>query len=156
MKALSKKTNLYAYLVRTGVLDTGTEEDIKAAKKAYWKEYDRLQKKQKRAIEHRVVTVIFPNEDINHIRARAKKEGYTLQAYIRSCIKAQMNSTQVYPHRQIYLQILQEVAGVRRMLEELILKEKKHWLGIGRESSQALLLLEKLNKDISTHLTHDH
>lgn len=156
MKALSKKTNLYAYLVRTGVLDKGTEDEIKAAKKAYWKEYDRLQKKQKRAVEHRLVTVIFPREDINHVRAKAKEMGYSLQDYIRSCVTADMKKTSVIAHKHIYLQILQEVAGIRRVLEELIHRERKQWLGVGRESSQALLLLEKLNKDITAYLTYDH
>lgn len=131
MRKLNTKTGLYQYLLQTGVLEGGAEE-IKLAKRQYWRERDKEYKKQKRGKDNREIVLIFPADEINHVRFTAKAKGLTLHEYIRTCVKADMAHLTVIPHRALVAEIMQVLRQCSNQLEAIKKKEIKGWMIISR------------------------
>jgi hypothetical protein len=127
-----KNSLLWKHLEQKGVLATGDENAIKAAKKEYWKEYDKARKQKNRKEQKREIVLAFPADEINHIRFTAKAKGHTIHDYIRACVKADMSQMTVIPHRSILAEIMQVLNQCNNQLEAIKMKEGKGWLVISR------------------------
>ena len=63
-RAMKKKSNLYAFLDHTKVLETGSEKAIQAAKAAYWKAYKtQWRKAQRKRTKQYVIALLEPEAE---------------------------------------------------------------------------------------------
>lgn len=119
---MSRKTNngLWEYLERIGILENGTDEEIKAAKKTYRKEY-LLKYKQKQRKHKPEFTVNFSNEkgEFYKVKEAAKNHKMTITAFIKKTVIAYINQKFIVPNidqiarlEQILSQCLNEIQSI--------------------------------------------
>lgn len=154
---------MWQYLDSLGVLEKGTDEEIKAAKKAYRKEYY-LKYKHSQRSNNPEFTVNFSTDkgEYSKVASASKKHNLTITAFIRSAVLAYIdqrfvvpNSDQVATLEQILSQCLNEVQIIVKA------KEKYHW---EREQKFEAIekRIEKLESEIDQVfrnpplLTHDN
>jgi len=120
---------MWDYLESSGVLEKGTDEEIKAAKKAYRKEYFLKYKRLQRSVKPEFC-VSFSNEkgEYTKVEYAAKRHKMTITAFIRSAVLAYLNQRFVVPNadqvaclEQILSQCLNEIQSIVRV------REKYHW-----------------------------
>ena len=148
MRKPKQNSGLYQYLKQLGVLEKGTEEEIKQARRDYWRERDKAYKKRKRAAQKREIVLAFPADEINHIRFSAKAKGYTIHDYIRSCVKTDISRQMVIPHRSLVAEILQVMQQCNNQLEAIKKKETKGWLVISRTYENVETVLQQTENRI--------
>jgi len=128
---MSRKTNtgMWDYLDSLGILENGTDEEIKAAKKAYRKVYFLKYKKLQRS-KMPEFCVSFSNEkgEYSKVAYAARRHKMTITAFIRSAVLAYLNQRFVVPNaeqianlEQILSQCLNEIQSIVRV------REKYHW-----------------------------
>lgn len=130
MRKSKRNSGVWNYLNQLGILETGTEDEIQAARKKYWNEYARLRQIKKRKAEKREIVVSFPADEINHVRSVAKAKGYSIQNYMRACVKADMQHITVIPHSMLVAQVMQVLRQCYTQLEAIRQKEGKAWFAI--------------------------
>lgn len=148
MRKLKKNTGLYQYLDQVGVLEKGTEDEIKMARRHYWQERDRAYKAKKRIKQKREIVLAFPAGEINHIRYTAKAKGHTIHDYIRACVKADMSQMTVIPHRALVAEIMQVMQQCNNQLDAIKKKEEKGWLAISRTYENVETIIKQTERRI--------
>ncbi len=124
-----KNSSLWAYLEAMGVLEHGTDAEIKAAKRAYWKsyyaKYRRVQREDKPEFS---VPLSKKNGDYGKMALGAKQHRMTITTFIRKAALCYMdrsyllpNHNQVVRMEQALMNCLNEVQSITRT------KEKYHW-----------------------------
>jgi predicted DNA binding CopG/RHH family protein len=131
MRAIKRNSGLWAYLSKLEGFENFSEEEIQAHKKAYWRLYDQKRQASKRK-QKREIVIIFPASDIKVIRATAKAKGYSLHAYVRECIKADISKLTVIPHLSQVSEIMQVLRQCRNQLDAIKQKDVKGWVIISR------------------------
>jgi len=132
---MSRKTNngLWEYLERTGILENGTDEEIKAAKKAYRKEY-LLKYKQKQRTHKPEFNVNFSNEkgEYHKIKEAAKNHKLTITSFIRRATIAYINQKFIVPNidqvaklEQILSQCLNEIQSLVKVRDRFFWERDK-------------------------------
>lgn len=85
MKRTVKSNNgIYGFLEASGVLETGTAEEISALRKRYWKEYKRLWRNNKRKNE-KELTISFNSEELLVLTKAAKKTSFQQTQICENC-----------------------------------------------------------------------
>jgi hypothetical protein len=109
-----RKGKIWEYLNSVGVLEKGTDDEIKAAKRAYRKRYF-LEYKQRQRINKPEYTITFSKGNGEHGRiiTVAKKHKMSVPAFIHSAVLAYMNQTFVVPDRL-------QVARLEQLLSECL------------------------------------
>jgi hypothetical protein len=152
MRKINKFSGLYQYLLQQGVLEKGTEEEIKLAKRHYWRAKDKEYKKEKRTRQKREIVLVFPADEINHIRFSAKAKSLTIHEYVRACVKADMSQLTVIPHKAQVAEIMQVMRQCNNQLEAIKNKEVKGWLVISRTYENVETVLTQTESRIITLL----
>ena len=96
----NRHSKLWEYLESTGVLEKGSDEEIKAAKRAYRKRYF-LEYKQKQRRFKPEYTIKFSkgNGEYASVTAAAKRHNLTITAFIHSATLAYLRNTYLVPDR---------------------------------------------------------
>lgn len=124
-----RKSAMWYYLDALGVLENGTEEEIKMAKKAYRKEYYLSYKRNQRATKPEF-TISFTNKNGEYTKVKrgAERHKMTITAFIRSSVLAYIDQKYLVPNQdqianleQILSQCLNEISKI------VSAKEKYHW-----------------------------
>jgi hypothetical protein len=149
---MSKKNNkgMWEYLDSLGILEKGTDEEIKAAKLAYRKEYLLKYKRSQRARKSEFV-INFSNEkgEYHRVEYASKAHKMSITAFIRSAVLAYINQRYVVPNQdqiahleQILSQCLNEIQTIVRI------KDKYYW---EKESKMEVIekRIEKLEAEIN-------
>lgn len=105
MKTRSKP--LYAYLLQSNVLH-GTKEDIAQAKREYRRIYKREWKQRKRP--RKEIRIEFTIREFGDIKVRAFEFGISHTAYARTVILSSVGLSQLIPHKDKLLKVLQIVS----------------------------------------------
>ena len=117
-RALKKKSNIYAYLDSTKVLETGTDEAIMQAKKAYWSAYKvSWRKGQRKATEQ--FTIAFSPAEAKQIAISAKMHRRSKTRFIREACLAYINKIFLTPDRIALGSIRQALALNYNALQNL-------------------------------------
>ena len=120
---------MWEYLDSLGILEKGTDEEIKAAKLAYRKEYYLRYKRNQRSHKPEF-TVNFSNEnrEYKQVEYAAKKHNMTITSFIHTAVLAYINQSFVVPNadqiallEQILSQCLNEIQKIVKV------REKYHW-----------------------------
>lgn len=132
---MSRKTNsgLWEYLERIGILENGTDDEIKAAKKAYRKEY-LLKYKQKQRTHKPEFTVNFSNKkgEFYKVKEAAKKHNVTITSFIRKATVAYINQKFIVPNisqiaklEQLLSQCLNEIQSIVKVRDRYFWERDK-------------------------------
>ncbi len=91
-----KKGGIYEYLHATGVLNTGNDALIKAAKKEYYKHYKAAWKQAHRK-QTKEIVVVFTHSQAQLVASAAKKHNRSQPGFIKAACLAYMNRRYVVP-----------------------------------------------------------
>lgn len=114
MRRLPKKGGMWEYLDQVGILENGTDAEIKAAKKAYRKNYFRGYKREQR-MQKPEYTISFAkdNGDFETVLKGARKHKLSVPSFIRQATLAYINQTFIVPNRE-------EVAHLEQLLSDCL------------------------------------
>jgi hypothetical protein len=100
-KTKKHKGAIWDYLETTGVLENGTDEEIKQAKKAYRKAYYLDYKRNQRANKPEfIVNFSSENGEYSRVKMAAERHKMPMTTFIRSAVLATYNnasSSLIYP-----------------------------------------------------------
>lgn len=120
MRNVRQNTGIWQYLAQCGVLENGTDDEIKAARKAYWQKYFREYKRKRRA-EHKEITVFLQKEDLKKISEAAKNHKLTKAKFLKEAAAAYVDKAYIVPDRvqvayleQMLIQILNEIQAMAK------------------------------------------
>ncbi|MBL7821224.1 MAG: hypothetical protein JNL65_11465 [Saprospiraceae bacterium] len=142
-RKLKTKTNIYAFLKSSGVLENGSHEDIQKVRKEYWSEYKRKWRKQKRKIE-KELTIHFNPEELAVISLEAKRHKLSRIKFIKHSCFAYINKSFIVPDSFEVKRISQLLSMLYSSIREL-LEEDKLSFKSGRDS---LEMIQKLEREI--------
>lgn len=142
---------MWDYLDSLGILEKGTDEEIKTAKKAYRKIYLSQYKKQQRSKKPEF-SINFSNEngEYNRVKHAAKRHKMPITGFIRSAVLAYIEARFVVPDALQVAKLEQSLADCLNEIQAIARrKEKSFW---GREDKLAMIekTIEKLEVRINT------
>ena len=131
---------LWEYLEATGVLEKGTDEEIKAVKHAYRKKYLLTFKQRQRAIKPEY-TINFSKKtgEYDRVAQAATRHNMSLTAFTRSSVLAYLDRTYVVPNSAQIARLEQNLSECLNEIKTITqTKEKYFW-----EREQKLEAIEK-------------
>ncbi len=157
-----KNSPMWEYLEASGVLEKGSDEEIKAVKKDYRKKYF-LEFKQKQRRNKPEYTVHFTksNGELGRIVAAAKKHHLTVPALLKSAAFAYLERTYIVPNRlmvahleQLLSDCLNEIKSISHTKERFWEREQK----LDRIERRIQKLESQMNEVFRnpTLFSHDH
>ena len=144
------KPGIWEYLESVGVLENGTDEEIKAARKAYRKEYllnyKRLQRSHKPEF-----TVNFSSEkgEYHRIAYAAKTHRMTITAFIHSASLAYLNQGFVVPNQDQIAHLEQILQQCLNEIKSIIRPRERYFWERERKIEDIELRIRKLEEEIN-------
>jgi len=147
---MKHKGRIWDYLESLGILENGTDEEIKAAKKAYRKEYFLKYKRNQRATKPEF-TVNFSNKkgEYGMVKRAAERHRMTMTAFIRSSVLAYLNQKFLVPNTDQIASLEQILSQCLNEIQKLVgERERYHW---SREQKFEAIeqRIEKLENEIN-------
>jgi hypothetical protein len=129
MRKIRQHSGIWQYLNAAGVLEGGSEEAIKKAKRAYRKNYlSEYKKRQRKLKKEFIVMLSVADGEYSNITTAAKKHSMPVTTFLKTATLAYMNQTFIVPNKvqlsvieQLLSQCLNEVQLITRT------KEKYSW-----------------------------
>ena len=124
-----QKGGMWEFLENSGVLENGTDEDIKAAKKAYLKEYYLTYKRNQRN-QKPEFTVNFSNEkgEYHSVEHAARSHKMTITAFIRRAVLSYINQRFIVPNPEQVANLEQILSNCLNEIQSIVrVREKYHW-----------------------------
>ena len=154
---MSKRNNskLWEYLESLGILEKGTDEEIKAAKKAYRKQY-LLKYKQKQRSNKPEFIISFSNEkgEFGRVQNAAKSHNMTITGFIRSSTLAYMEQRYLVPDTLKIAKIEQILADCLNEVQSIV-KSKERFLWDREDKYKAIeKRIERLEAQIDAVFRH--
>jgi len=148
---MKKKSNIWYYLDALGVLENGTDEEIKAAKKAYRKDYFLRYKQHQRANKPEF-TINFSNEngEYKKVKREAEKHRMTVTAFIRSATLAYLNQSFLVPNPDQVATLEQTLAECLNEIQKLVGEKERYSWSRDEKFSAIEKRIEKLESDIES------
>jgi hypothetical protein len=154
---MSKKNNsgMWDYLESLGILEKGTDDEIKAAKKAYRKIY-LLKYKQKQREKKPEFNVHFSNEngEFGRVESAAKKHNMPVTSFIRKAVLAYIENKYIVPNplqvgklEQVLSECLNEVQKIVKTKERFLFDREDKYKAIEKK-------IEKLETEIDAIFRH--
>ncbi len=130
MKRSEKHTGgIWAYLDASGVLEKGTEEEIKSAKRAYRKIYLKKYKQIQRD-EKPEFTVLLSRQkgEYGKIALAAKRHHLSIPAFLRQATFAYLNKAYLVPDTELVARLYQKLSDCLNEIHAITnTKEKYDW-----------------------------
>ncbi len=144
-----KNSEMWEYLESVGVLENGTDMEIKSAKKAYRKIY-LLKYKRKQRENKPEYTVNFSDRkgELSRVQTSAKRHKMTVTGFIRSAVLAYIAKRYIVPDTLQVAQLEQYLSDCLNEVQNISrLKEKYTW---DRENKYTAIekRIEKLEAEI--------
>lgn len=136
-------SGLYQYLERVGVLEHGTDAEIKAAKRQYWNSRKAEAKRLKRK-EQKSFTVFFTKAEMPIIIAAARSHKRSCTAFLKLAALAYLQRRYLAPDILLLGDIRQKLAMNYNQLKALIDQQRIS----GRAIEAAMQDLEMLERSI--------
>lgn len=120
MRRTPKGSPFWKYLEASGVLETGTDEQIKAAKRQYRKNYMYAYRKNERKEKREyIISLSRKNREFHTVAQAAHKHSMPVTAFLRNATLAYINKTYIVPDKfqvarleQLLAQCLNEVQRI--------------------------------------------
>ena len=129
MRKVPHGTPLWKYLEACGVLENGTDEEIKAAKRKYRKIYlHHFKQKQRKVRPGFTVMLSKENGHYDNISLAAKKHSLAITAYLREAALAYTNQYYIVPDKMQLARLEQLLAQYLNEVQRIDpVKEKYSW-----------------------------
>ena len=150
MSRKRRHSKLWEYLESSGVLEKGSDEEIKSAKRAYRKKY-LLEFKQKQRISKPEYSVYFSKEngDYESVSCAAKKHNLTITTFIHSATLAYLRSTYIVPDRMQIARLEQLLSECLNEIKTIVKPREKYFWERERKFEQIEKRIEKLEIQIN-------
>ncbi len=137
---MSNRTGkMWEYLESTGVLENGTDEEIKFAKKTYRKEYLLKYKQEQRKSKPEFTVNFSNNGEYDKVQREAERHKMTITRFIHQAVLAYISQTFVVPYPEQIAYLEQILSDCLNQIQSIVKpKEKYHW-----ESQRKLEEIEK-------------
>jgi hypothetical protein len=143
------KGAIWDYLEHSGVLENGTDEEIKKAKKAYRKDYYLDYKRNQRANKPEfIVNFSSENGEYSRVKMAAERHKMTMTNFIRSSVLAYLQQRFLVPNAFQVAHLEETLSQCLNEIQKLVgAKEKYYW---SREEKFEAIekRIEKLEYDI--------
>jgi len=141
---------LWAYLESTGVLEKGSDEEIKATKRAYRKKYF-LEYKQKQRSSKPEYTINFSkqNGEYASVVLAAERHQLTVTAFIHSATLAYMRNSYIVPDRIQIAKLEQLLSECLNEIKTLVKPKERFFWERERKLEQIEKRIEKLEIQIN-------
>ena len=129
MQRRTRNTKMWEYLERSGVLENGTDEQIKIAKRSYRKKY-LLEYKQKQRKIKPEYHIIFSkgNGEYEKVNRAAKLHSMTITGFVHSAVLAYISNTYVVPDKLQIARLEQLLSECLNEIKTIVhIKEKYFW-----------------------------
>lgn len=140
-RKFNSKSSIYSFLKSSGVLESGTPEEIKNARHQYWKEYKRKWRIQKRKCDSEF-TIYFNDEELKEISTEAKRHKLSRTKFIKQACIAYLNKSFIVPDAKETKRIAQHLSMTYNSIQELI-EENKIEFKSGKSILEAIYKLER-------------
>ena len=148
--AKKHKGEMWAYLESIGVLENGTDEEIKKAKKNYRKEYIlNYRRKQRIGKPEFNVWLSKSNGDYSRISLAAKKHRMTITTFLRASALAYLNKTFIVPDRLQLAELRQLLSQCLNEIQTIIKQKEKYFWGKEQKFKDIEKRIEKLETEIN-------
>lgn len=139
-KRPKNKGGMWYYLDASGILEHGTDEEIKAAKKAYRKEYYLEYKRNQRISKPEfVINFSKENGEYSKVSHAARNHRMTMTAFIRSSVLAYLDQSFLVPNSDQVVLLEQYLSQCLNEIQKIVgEKERYHW-----DKEQKLEAIEK-------------
>jgi len=144
---------MWAYLDASGVLEKGTDVEIKAAKKAYRKQYIlSYRKKQRVSKPEFIVWLSKSNGDYSKISLAAKRHKMTITEFLRTSALAYTNKTYIVPDRLQLAELRGLLSQCLNEIQTIVQQKEKYFWGKEQKFKDVEKRIEKLESEISEQL----
>jgi hypothetical protein len=149
MRAIRKKSKIWEYLNALGVLERGNEEEIKAAKKAYRRDYFlNYRRKQREKNPEFVVSLSKNKGEYSIISLAAKSHKMKITTFIRTAVLAYIGKTYIVPDKYQLAQLEQLLAQCLNEVQILVSKKENIFWDKENKIKNIEERIEKLEKEI--------
>lgn len=114
-----KKTSIREYLHETGILESGDETLIRKVKQAYWKNYHKEYKREKRCKGMECVVVLDAAERAE-FESEALKYQQTVGMLLKTLAQAYIRKRYISPDKRILQSIEQKLSAIYSEIEQMM------------------------------------
>jgi hypothetical protein len=151
-----KLKGLWLYLDQSGVLEKGTDAEIKAVKKQYWKKYFLAYKQTRRKDRPEFpIGLSKKNGEYARVKKEACSHGMTTTSFLKKAAFAYMSKTYLVPDRE-------QVSNIEQMLSQILneVRQRKNlpYMEIEKRIEVIEVKINKLLRDppeITATANHD-
>lgn len=119
---------LREYLDQSGVLVNGTEEEIRAARRAYRKIYKREHKRKERWENCEVGVLLSRSGEFVRIKAAAKKHKLSVPSFLKMATLSYLNKTFLIPDHELIARLAGLLSDCLNEVQEITqAKGRHHW-----------------------------
>lgn len=149
MPAARKQSGVSQYLFSIGILETGSPEDIAAAKRTYWKQYHYNHRKAQRK-EQPEITVSLSRTDGTYttITGAAKKHHLTPAAFLRTATLAYLSQSFVLPDRAVLAHLQQLLSQCTNEVQAIAGAKEKYFWHREQKIETMEARIEKLEREV--------
>ena len=126
MRKTRKNSSLLQYLTTSGVLERGSEQEIKEAKREFRKKYQKEYKQQYKK-RNKDFAITCDAEEQVQLKIAAQKHGLKPSSFLKKAVFAYCNQTYLIPNVNIMNRILQLLLRYETMIERIAEKDKGAW-----------------------------
>jgi len=117
-RTAKKKIGIYQFLEASGILESGTDDAIKEARKQYWRTYKSTWRRTKRR-EEKELTTSWAADEVKTLSEAALIHKISKTQFIKQATLAYINKAYIVPDRDAVLRIVQLLAMTYNTVEEL-------------------------------------
>jgi hypothetical protein len=144
---------IWAYLDASGVLEKGTEEEIKAAKKSYWKRYILNYRRNQRITKPEFIVWLSKSSgDYFKISIAAKQHRMAITTFLRAAALSYINKTYILPDRIQVMELKQLLSQCLNEIQSIVKQKEKYFWGKEQKFKDIEKRIEKLEYEINMKL----
>ncbi len=149
MKRLPKQNGMWDYLDSIGILEHGSDAEIKAAKRAYRKGYFRNYKKNQRIKKPEyVVNFSKENGELETVAKAAKQHKLSMTNFLRSAVLAYLMRTYLVPNRDQVAHLELLLSNCLNEIQTIVSVKSKHTWQNDNRFEQIEQRIQKLEQQI--------
>jgi hypothetical protein len=149
MAKTKKHTSLYDFLDQSGVLECNDESLIKKARAAYWRNYQKQYKREKRS-SGMECAIVLDEEERNAFEKRASKHKTSVPSLIKKTALAYLEKYYIAPSEELLQSIEQRLSQIYTDIERLLETRIHNPEGL-KQALQSIERIEQKLEDITKH-----
>jgi len=147
MKRVKRNSQLWHYLNTLGILEKGTEEQIRQAKQEYRKNYLRNYKKEKKGVK-KEFSITCNREEVERLSQVAKAHGISPSRFLKKAAFAYTEKKFVIPYIGTLYHIEQLLLNCKSNIERIAEREPGAWFKQDRNYAELERVVQTTQKQI--------